>query len=169
LVPAARSRRGSGRPAGELIAHIRVVLVRAAKALRDEELLTAAKVGREKAERRRTWVRTRVKEVAPQVLAAGAQDVLAVLQGCVDGRDETLPATGRGAIRLLGSTARWSDHEERPMVRARPAECLLERIHPGRVEGVELTQVDDDDRRHRGLDRGAELLRVRGVHGTHAP
>lgn len=48
-----------------------VVLVQAAKAVRDEDLLAAAETGREEAERRWKWVRTRVKEVAPQVLAAG--------------------------------------------------------------------------------------------------
>ena len=48
-----------------------VVLVQAAKAARDEELVTAAEKGREEAERRWKWVRTRVKEAAPQVLVAG--------------------------------------------------------------------------------------------------
>jgi hypothetical protein len=47
-----------------------VVLVQVAKATRDEELLTAAQKGREEAERRWKWVRTRVKEAAPQVLVA---------------------------------------------------------------------------------------------------
>ncbi len=48
-----------------------VVLVQAAKAVRDEELLTAATSGREEAERRGRWVRTRGEEGAPPVLAAG--------------------------------------------------------------------------------------------------
>ena len=48
-----------------------VVLVQVAKASRDEELLAAAQKGREEAERRWKWARTRVKEAAPQVLVVG--------------------------------------------------------------------------------------------------
>ena len=48
-----------------------VVLVQVAKATRDDELLAAAQKGREEAERRWKWVRTRVKEASPQVLVAG--------------------------------------------------------------------------------------------------
>jgi hypothetical protein len=47
-----------------------VVLEQCAKAARDSELLTAAKKGREEAERRWKWVRTKVKEASPQVLVA---------------------------------------------------------------------------------------------------
>ena len=47
------------------------ILVQAAKSARDAELLAAAEKGREEAERRWKWVRTRVKETAPQVLVAG--------------------------------------------------------------------------------------------------
>jgi hypothetical protein len=48
-----------------------VVLEQGAKAARDAELLETAKKGREEAERRWKWVRTRVKEASPQVLVAG--------------------------------------------------------------------------------------------------
>jgi hypothetical protein len=48
-----------------------VVLEQGAKAARDAELLAAAKKGREEAERRWKWVRTKVKEASPQVLVAG--------------------------------------------------------------------------------------------------
>lgn len=48
-----------------------VILVQAAKAARDQELLTVAQGGREEAERRWKSVRTRVKEASPQVLVAG--------------------------------------------------------------------------------------------------
>jgi hypothetical protein len=46
-----------------------VVLEQGAKAARDAELLAAAKKGREEAERRWKWVRTKVKEASPQLLA----------------------------------------------------------------------------------------------------
>jgi hypothetical protein len=48
-----------------------VVLEQGAKAGRDAELLTAARKGREEAERRWKWVRTKVKETSPQLLIAG--------------------------------------------------------------------------------------------------
>jgi hypothetical protein len=48
-----------------------VVLLQAARAARDEDLAEAAKAGREEAERRWKWLRTRIKESAPQVLVAG--------------------------------------------------------------------------------------------------
>jgi hypothetical protein len=48
-----------------------VVLEQGAKASRDAELLAAARRGREEAERRWKWVRTKVKEASPQVLVAG--------------------------------------------------------------------------------------------------
>lgn len=47
------------------------VLEQAAKAARDAELLAAAQKGREEAERRWKWARTKVKEASPQVLLAG--------------------------------------------------------------------------------------------------
>ena len=47
-----------------------VVLLQAAKAARDQELKTAAEEGREHAESRGKWARTRIKELAPQVLVA---------------------------------------------------------------------------------------------------
>lgn len=48
-----------------------VVLEQGAKAARDVELVAAAAVGREEAERRWRWVRTKIKEASPQVLVAG--------------------------------------------------------------------------------------------------
>jgi hypothetical protein len=48
-----------------------VLLEQCAKAARDGELLAAAKAGREEAERRWKWVRTKLKEASPQVLVAG--------------------------------------------------------------------------------------------------
>ena len=48
-----------------------VVLLQAAKAARDQQLKTAAEEGREHAEARGKWVRTRIQELAPQVLLAG--------------------------------------------------------------------------------------------------
>jgi len=48
-----------------------VVLEQGAKAARDAELIAAAKKGREEAERRWKWVRTKVKEASPQLLVAG--------------------------------------------------------------------------------------------------
>ncbi len=48
-----------------------VLLEQCAKAARDAELLAATKVGREEAERRWKWVRTKLKEASPQVLVAG--------------------------------------------------------------------------------------------------
>jgi hypothetical protein len=48
-----------------------VVLEQGAKAGRDGELLAAASKGREEAERRWKWVRTKVKEASPQLLIAG--------------------------------------------------------------------------------------------------
>jgi hypothetical protein len=48
-----------------------VVLEQGAKAARDADLLAAAHKGREEAERRWKWVRTKVKEASPQVLVAG--------------------------------------------------------------------------------------------------
>jgi hypothetical protein len=48
-----------------------VVLEQGAKAARDAELLAAAQKGREEAERRWKWVRTKVKESSPQLLVAG--------------------------------------------------------------------------------------------------
>jgi hypothetical protein len=48
-----------------------VILLQAARAARDAELVAAADQGREEAERRWKWLRTRIKEAAPQVLAAG--------------------------------------------------------------------------------------------------
>jgi hypothetical protein len=48
-----------------------VVLEQGAKAARDAELLAAGAKGREEAERRWKWVRTKIKEASPQVLVAG--------------------------------------------------------------------------------------------------
>lgn len=48
-----------------------VVLEQGAKAARDAELIAATKKGREEAERRWKWVRTKVKEASPQLLVAG--------------------------------------------------------------------------------------------------
>ncbi|HEU5206369.1 MAG TPA: hypothetical protein VFT94_02055 [Gaiellaceae bacterium] len=48
-----------------------VVLEQAAKAARDVELLASARKGREEAERRWKWIRTKVKEASPQLLVAG--------------------------------------------------------------------------------------------------
>lgn len=47
------------------------ILAQAAQALRDPELLQAATLGREDAEACGRWLRTRIKESAPQVLATG--------------------------------------------------------------------------------------------------
>lgn len=47
-----------------------VILLQAAKAARDQELKIAAEEGREHAESRGKWVRSRIKELAPQVLVA---------------------------------------------------------------------------------------------------
>lgn len=48
-----------------------VILIQAARAVRDRELLTVANACHEEAETRGKWVRTRIKEAAPQVIAAG--------------------------------------------------------------------------------------------------
>jgi hypothetical protein len=48
-----------------------VVLEQGAKAARDAELIAATKKGREEAERRWKWIRTKIKEASPQLLAAG--------------------------------------------------------------------------------------------------
>lgn len=48
-----------------------LVLEQAAKAARDTELLAAANKGREEAERRWKWVRTKLKEASPQILIVG--------------------------------------------------------------------------------------------------
>jgi hypothetical protein len=48
-----------------------VVLAQAAQAIRDRELLQVVSVCREEAEARGKWLRTRIKQAAPQVLAAG--------------------------------------------------------------------------------------------------
>ena len=48
-----------------------VILLQAARAVRDRELLTVTSACHEEAETRGKWVRTRIKEAAPQVMAAG--------------------------------------------------------------------------------------------------
>ncbi|HEX3289820.1 MAG TPA: hypothetical protein VHR46_00400 [Gaiella sp.] len=48
-----------------------VTLRQAAKAARDTELVAAADEGLEEAERRWKWLRTKIKDVTPQVLVAG--------------------------------------------------------------------------------------------------
>ena len=48
-----------------------VILAQAARAARDGELLTAVGTCHEEAELRGKWLRTRIKERAPQVLATG--------------------------------------------------------------------------------------------------
>ena len=48
-----------------------VILVQAAQAVRDRELLQMASFCQEGAEARAKWLRTRIKESAPQVLATG--------------------------------------------------------------------------------------------------
>lgn len=48
-----------------------VILLQAASAARDAALVEAATRGREEGERRWKWVRTRIKEAAPQALVAG--------------------------------------------------------------------------------------------------
>lgn len=48
-----------------------VVLLQVARALRDAELVAAATQGREEAERRWKWLRTKVKESSPQALVSG--------------------------------------------------------------------------------------------------
>lgn len=48
-----------------------VILAQAAQAVRDPELLAAAATCHEEAETRSKWLRTRIKETAPQVLATG--------------------------------------------------------------------------------------------------
>jgi hypothetical protein len=45
------------------------ILLQAAKAVRDGELVSVVESGREEAERSAAWLRTRIKESAPQVLA----------------------------------------------------------------------------------------------------
>ena len=47
-----------------------VVLLQVARAARDPDLVSAATQGREEAERRWKWVRTKIKESSPQVLLA---------------------------------------------------------------------------------------------------
>jgi hypothetical protein len=47
------------------------ILLQAAKAARDPRLIEVATACQEHAETRGKWLRTRIKEVAPQVLAAG--------------------------------------------------------------------------------------------------
>jgi len=48
-----------------------VILLQAARAVRDSELIEVATACREEAETCGKWIRTRIKESAPQVLAAG--------------------------------------------------------------------------------------------------
>jgi hypothetical protein len=48
-----------------------VVLAQAAQAVRDPELLRTASLCHEEAEARGKWLRTRIKESAPQILAVG--------------------------------------------------------------------------------------------------
>ena len=48
-----------------------VILAQAAQAVRDHELLQVASLCHEEAEARGKWLRTRIKESAPQVLATG--------------------------------------------------------------------------------------------------
>ncbi|HEY6747805.1 MAG TPA: hypothetical protein VI357_19070 [Mycobacteriales bacterium] len=48
-----------------------VILIQAAKAVRDRELLDAASSCHQEAETRGKWLRTRIKEASPQVLATG--------------------------------------------------------------------------------------------------
>jgi hypothetical protein len=48
-----------------------VILVQAARAARDAELITVAGLCHEQAEARGKWLRTRIKESAPQVFASG--------------------------------------------------------------------------------------------------
>jgi hypothetical protein len=48
-----------------------VILGQAAQAIRDSELIEAADKGRQEAETRGKWLRTRIKETAPQTLATG--------------------------------------------------------------------------------------------------
>jgi len=48
-----------------------VILVQAAKAARDSELLDTASSCHQEAETRGKWLRTRIKEASPQVLVAG--------------------------------------------------------------------------------------------------
>ena len=47
-----------------------MVLHQVAQAARDERLVSAASVGREEAERRWKWLRTKIKESCPQALVA---------------------------------------------------------------------------------------------------
>jgi hypothetical protein len=47
-----------------------VILGQAAKATRDAELVATAEQGLEEAERRWKWLRTKLKDASPQVLAA---------------------------------------------------------------------------------------------------
>jgi len=48
-----------------------VILAQAAQAVRDPELLQTANKGRQEAETRGKWLRSRIKETAPQTLATG--------------------------------------------------------------------------------------------------
>jgi hypothetical protein len=48
-----------------------VILVQAARAVRDRDLLAVATECHEEAETRGKWLRTRIKETCPQVLATG--------------------------------------------------------------------------------------------------
>jgi hypothetical protein len=48
-----------------------VILAQAAQAVRDRELLQTVSLCHEEAEARGKWLRTRIKEAAPQVLATG--------------------------------------------------------------------------------------------------
>jgi hypothetical protein len=48
-----------------------VILAQAAQAVRDRELLQVVSLCHEEAEARGKWLRTRIKEAAPQVLATG--------------------------------------------------------------------------------------------------
>jgi hypothetical protein len=48
-----------------------VVLLQVGQATRDERLVSAASEGREEAERRWKWLRTKIKESSPQALLAG--------------------------------------------------------------------------------------------------
>jgi hypothetical protein len=48
-----------------------VILAQAAQAVRDRELVTTASLCHEEAEARGKWLRTRIKDSAPQVLASG--------------------------------------------------------------------------------------------------
>jgi hypothetical protein len=48
-----------------------LMLVQAARAVRDPDLIEVARRGQEQAQTRAKWLRTRIKESSPQLLAAG--------------------------------------------------------------------------------------------------